>query len=385
MKRVLILFSMSFEPYQGRYLRAYNEARTLVENGYAVTVLGWDRSGKSLPFEEREGIRIERIHTRAPDTSGMKSLPNFMGFAIQAMARLRKRRFDLIHCHNLQLLPLAICLKRLKRIPLVFDSCEPDYFALYPARLHGMIKYLERRLVKQADGVFVHNDYQRDKYQGMGHSRVSLIGSYPSLDMIPDTPGTIDTPAPSDNGTVVLGRIGSIYRDNGIEEILAGFRLLMKRTDKARLFLAGRVFDAYQETFDRLLEGLEDNVTVLGAFDASDMPRLYSQIDVSIMVYHRSLWFQNITPTKFFDSLALGVPVIVSDMGGLREIIDRYPCGMVVDERDPAAVADAMATMIDQPERRRQMGYQGILAIRESYNWDRMRQKLLTTYGQLLS
>jgi len=376
MRNVLILFSMSFEPYQGRYLRAYNEARALVENGYAATVLAWDRSGKSRPVEVRDGIRIERIHVPAPDTSGLKSMPNFLGYAARVVSHLKKRRFDVIHCHNLQLLPLAICLKKMKRAALVFDSCEPDYFALYPERLHGTVAFLEKHFVNRADAVFVHNEYQVQKYREAGHKAVSLIGSYPRLDMV----GQVDA-APSRNGKVVIGRIGSIYRDNGIE----GFRVLLDRTDKVELLLAGRVFDAYQDEFARLVRGMEKQVTVLGAFDASQMPRLYARIDISIMVYRRSLWFQNITPTKFFDSLAYGVPVIVSDMGGLKEIIAAYDCGLVVDEQNPEEVADAMETMINSPERRRRMGLAGARAVREKFNWDLMREDLLKTYGVLTS
>ena len=380
MKHVLILFSMSFEPYQGRYLRAYNEAKGLIDNGYQVTVLAWDRLGKSDPVEIRDGIRIKRIHTIAPDTSAVKTLPKFMQFSIMVVLWLKKQRFDIIHCHNLQLLPLGIYLKKIKNIPLVFDSCEPDYFALYPSFLHGAVTSFEKFMARRADAILVHNDYQVNKYRSMGHPMVSLIGSYPTLDMTRHS-----TLKPSDKETIVLGRIGSIYRDNGIEEILAGFRLLLERKNNVQLFFAGRVFDAYQDEFNRLIKGMKDNVTVIGAFDSSDMPALYRQIDISIMVYKRSPWFKNITPTKFFDSLAFGVPVIVSDMGGLKDIIAQYNCGIVVDERNPQAVADAMETMIKQPEQRARMGRLGLQAVKKQFNWDRMQENLLNTYGMLLS
>lgn len=97
------------------------------------------------------------------------------------------------------------------------------------------------------------------------------------------------------------------------------------------------------------------------------------------------MWFKNITPTKFFDSLAFGVPVIVSDMGGLNGIIEQYNCGIVVDEQNPKSVADAMETMIKHPEQRALMRVQGLKAIKEQFNWDRMKEKLLNTYDMLLS
>jgi glycosyltransferase involved in cell wall biosynthesis len=377
MKHVLILFSMSFEPYQGRYSRAYNEAKGLVNNGYQVTVLAWDRSGESTPLETRDGIRIKRIHTAASDTTSIKTLPMFMQFAAKVMWWQRNQRFDVVHCHNLQLLPLGIFLQKTKQVPLVFDSCEPDYFALYPSVLHGVVCLFEKIMVRMADAVLVHNDYQIGKYSRMGHPGVFLIGSYPALDMIRRR-STQDTPA---GKKIVFGRIGSIYRDNGIEEMLAAFRLLLKRREDVHLFFAGRIFDAYQETFNSLIRGMEDHVTVVGAFDSGDMPDLYRKIDISIMIYKRSLWFQNITPTKFFDSLAFGVPVIVSDMGGLKEMVEKYRCGMVVDEEDPRAVADAMEAMIENPEQLAQMKKNGVQAFRERFNWDLMLEKFIDIYA----
>jgi len=292
---------------------------------------------------------------------------------------VKSRRFDLIHCHNLQLLPLGILLKKLKKVPLIFDSCEPDYFALYPRKLHGMVKSLERLMVKQADAIFVHNDYQVKKYRNMGHPLVTLIGSYPTKDMILEA-----AEKPLKKEKIIVGRIGSIYQNNGIEEILAGFRLISKHMKNVELFFAGRVFSAYQKQFKRLTNGMENKITVLGAFNSSDMPKLYNRIDISIIVYHRSLWFKNITPTKFFDSLATGVPVIVSDMGGLKDIVERYHCGIVVDERNPEIIAEAIKKMVDDPILRHEMAINGLRAIKNNYNWDKMQQRLLNIYGTLM-
>jgi glycosyltransferase involved in cell wall biosynthesis len=103
------------------------------------------------------------------------------------------------------------------------------------------------------------------------------------------------------------------------------------------------------------------------------------------MIYRRSSWFKNITPTKFFDSLAMGVPVIVSDMGGLKEIVEHYNCGIVVDESNPEEVAEAIKKMSEDPALRHKMALNGLTAIKENYNWERMRERLLKIYSTLLT
>jgi len=380
MKKVLILFSMSFEPYQGRYLRAYNEAKTLAESGYEVTVLGWDRSGESDSSEVRDGIRIERIYEKSPDRSGIHSLKNFIRFSFKVLSHLKKKSFDVVHCHNLQLLPLAIFLKKLRKVPLIFDSCEPDYYSLYPRKLQGMVKFLEKFMAQRTDAIFVHNEYQVRKYQGFGHGRVTLIGSYPPKEMI--LKNFEGSPFPKEK--IRIGRIGSIYQDNGIEEILEGFKLIAPSVENVELLFAGRVFQSYKDTFNRLIQGMGDKVKVFGAFHWDDMPKLYRQIDVSIMIYHRSAWFKNITPTKFFDSLAMGVPVIVSDMGGLKEIVEHHHCGIVVDERNPEEVAHAIRKLAEDPSMRHEMGLNGWRAVKEHYNWEKVRERLLDIYRAVM-
>ncbi|MFH1025710.1 MAG: glycosyltransferase, partial [Nitrospirota bacterium] len=216
-------------------------------------------------------------------------------------------------------------------------------------------------------------------YRGFGHRMVTLIGSYPTKEMIRHT-----NERPYAKEKTVLGRIGSIYQDNGIEEIIKGFKLISPKNNGVELLLAGRVFDSYKDTFARIMNGLESRVKVSGAFDSREMPTLYSQIDVSIIIYHRSAWFKNITPTKFFDSLAVGVPVIASDMGGLREIIEQYQCGIVVDERNSEEVAQAITMMCQNPTLRHEMGLNGLRAIEERYNWEHMKERLLKIYGTLL-
>jgi glycosyltransferase involved in cell wall biosynthesis len=109
-------------------------------------------------------------------------------------------------------------------------------------------------------------------------------------------------------------RLGTIFEDNGIEEILEAYRLLLER-ERGRggargyhLYLAGRVFYRYRPTFQRLVEPLRDRITVHGPFEAFEMATLYRQLDLSLVLARRTRWFRNITPTKLFDLMACGVP-----------------------------------------------------------------------------
>ncbi len=113
--KVVMLFSMSFQPYQGRYLRVYNEAKTLADSGYDVTLLAWDREGDSPEEELRNGIQIKRFHIPAGVGVGPhRNAFNVWKFNRAAFRYLMKHPFDIVHCHNLDAIVMSLVAARLR-------------------------------------------------------------------------------------------------------------------------------------------------------------------------------------------------------------------------------------------------------------------------------
>ena len=81
--------------------------------------------------------------------------------------------------------------------------------------------------------------------------------------------------------------------------------------------------------------------------------------------------------------MAAGLPVIVSDFPLWRQLIGDAQCGLFVDPLDPAAIAQAMAWILDNPEEAKAMGERGRLAVENDYNWARESRALLECYHSL--
>jgi len=383
-KKVVMLFSMSFLPHQGRYLRVYNEAKTLVDAGKEVTIIAWDRDCREPREEEINGIKVERIWSKAGFQQGPSNLFNFLRFYIRLFRQLRKKDFDLIHCFNLDTLLPGWIMARLRGKKAILDLCEPNYYTNWPrkyAMLVRWIQVLERFFSRRFDYVLVHNLYQVRKFQGYGIKHLEQIGSYPNRSLIIDGIGKRERP----DNRVVIGRIGSIYRNNGIEEMIEAYQRLVKEYPQVRLLLAGKVFKEYEEEFKELISPCAHSIEIIGEFHPRELPQLYGRIDVSLQLSRRTEWFRPITPTKFFESLANGVPVITSDIGDLREIIEEYDCGLIVDETSPESVYQGLKRLVEDPSLRTRMAENGLRAIKERYNWDLMAQRLLKIYHYLES
>jgi len=381
-----MVFSMSFFPNQGRYLRVYNEARSLLKAFGHVNIIAWDRECTQPKLEIVDGILVERIRIKTgvekgPIRNGWKVL--LFNLIVFLKLVLRRREVDIIHAFNIDTMISTITAAKLMGKGAILDLCEPDYYAFWDKKYAPFLKvinWLEKVISRRFDAVFVHNNYQVKKFQKYGVRHLEQIGTYPSSRLIVER---IKIHRNSENKPVIIGRIGTIYANNGIEELVEAFKLLLNRFKHTRLLLAGRVYNNYQETFDRLMHFLGDKVEVTGPFSPEQIPELYRRIDISVMLNRRTDWFKNITPTKFFDSIANGVPVITSDIGDLREITEKFKCGLVVDETDPESICSALEILVNDPALRQKMAENGLRAAKEKYNWDLMEKRLLNVYDTL--
>lgn len=85
-------------------------------------------------------------------------------------------------------------------------------------------------------------------------------------------------------------------------------------------------------------------------------------------------------PTKLFDYMALGLPVITSDLPLLKAVVEPAQCGFCVSPYDAEALAAVLLSCIEQHESLRTMGENGRKAIKSMYNWEKEAEKLVELY-----
>lgn len=384
---VVMTFGMSFRPFQGRYMRVHNQAAALVRDGFEVILLAWDRECEGPEEEVVSGIRVIRMPLAARVGSGPANLLRILRFNRRVRRTIKELKPDVVHCYNLDAIWATWRAGRAVGAACVLDLCEPNYFAMWrgwKAFLLRPINWLERQLATRYDLLCVHNDYQVDKFTAYGHRNLIQVGSYPPAKFQPEGERTFE------KNPLVIGRFGTIYEDNGIEELLETFKILQARRERGEvrqsfhLKIAGRVLESYAPTYEALCRPFGDELSCSGAFAAEDIPALYAQVDLATVLYRRTKWFKPITPTKLFDALSCGVPIIASDMGEVREILEDSEAGLIVDESDPEAVADAIISLAGQPELRRQMAVNGLTTSRQKYSWSCYEERFLLKYRELM-
>lgn len=156
-----------------------------------------------------------------------------------------------------------------------------------------------------------------------------------------------------------------------VDRSLEIFAALLRQTPAARLIVLGREHPVARKKAEEL--GIADRVHFTGWVSDEDYPRYIGCADVCFLslkdtLLHRARW-----PAKILDYLAAGRPVVTNGVGEVLDLFTRYPVG-VLAPYDVEAMADAIAHLLGDPERRLYLGQEARRVMVEEWDW-RVRGK----------
>jgi glycosyltransferase involved in cell wall biosynthesis len=123
----------------------------------------------------------------------------------------------------------------------------------------------------------------------------------------------------------------------------------------------------------------------MGSVPPAEIPAWTRAADVSAMpVQPDTLNHRLNTPTKLYDAMGVGVPVVASDLPGIAPIVRETGCGVLCDPPDPADLARAIREVVDAPaEERLARRLRCLGAARSRYSWQVQAEELLRVYARL--
>lgn len=118
-------------------------------------------------------------------------------------------------------------------------------------------------------------------------------------------------------------------------------------------------------------------VVYLGSVPYSQVPGLVTESLCGVSPQNSEYGRSNtgLNPLKVFETLACGIPVIVTDFPGQADLVKEYQCGLVVPPDDPIALAEAVKRFYLNEKMRREMGHRGHICVKAFHSWERRAEE----------
>lgn len=217
--------------------------------------------------------------------------------------------------------------------------------AVEPARrAHALVARKPRmfQLLAGVAAVVAPSRFMRETFEAQGFPKGVIRHMPYGLDV--GRFGDVRVPEQRRRGPLRVGYVGSMSRHKGVHLLIEAVRGLAQ---DVRLELHGGLesHPEYSEELQRLAAG-DDRIAFRGRFEPGDLGRVLHGLDVLAVP---SLWHEN-TPFSVLEALHFRTPVVASDIGGIREIVQHERNGLLFPMGDVAALAACLGRLVDDAE-----------------------------------
>lgn len=360
--------------------RVQRQALALVDAGFEVDVIclrGDDEEKREIV----DGVRVRRLPVERHRGSGMgPQLLEYLLFFVMVMglfsARHLLRRYDSVQVHNLpDFLVFSVVAAKLTRTPVILDLHDlmPEFMAHridadFGHPIVRLVALQERLACGFADRVITVTDEWGDvlRSRGVAGDKIHIVMNVADPRLFHREPFRA---LGGDSFTIIYH--GTFTHRYGVDLILRAVDELRAVIPEIRLVLLGD-----GESRDDLIEladtlGLVDHVEFSqGVVEASALPDRIRAADVGVVPNRSNVFTEGILPTKLLEYVAVGLPVVVAETGGVRRYFDPTMVEFFAPG-DPSDLASALKRLHDDPDRRAQL-VEASDAFNAAYPWSRI-------------
>ena len=362
-------------------------SKRLIKDGHEVTVITY-REGNLPYFEDDKGVKVYRVDNYMINPNNFIDWIMQMNFNLLAKANEiidKEGKFDVIHAHDWLVAYAAKSLKNSYDIPIVatIHATEAGRNSGIHDETQRYINDTEWMLTYEANEVIVNSNYMKCELQrnfGLPFEKINVIPNGVNLTMysgIERDYGFRRNYA-SDNEKIIL-YAGRLVYEKGVQYLIGAMPKILQNYHDAKLVIAGKggMIDELKAEVDHL--GLGNKVYFTGYMDHKSLCKLYKCADIAVF------------PSTYepFGIVALegmlsGNPIVVSDIGGLNEIVEHGVNGMKSYAGNSNSIADSILTLLFDHKLCNEISKNAKAKVKELYNWTKIAQDTHFAYQKAI-
>ncbi|MGE4275478.1 MAG: glycosyltransferase [Candidatus Methanomethylophilaceae archaeon] len=298
-------------------------------------------------------------------------------FQISIALQILRRRPRVLHAVDLDTMLTACILAKVTGASTVYEIYDyyPDMVSAdrIGSRIRPLLVRLDSFLVRSADQVIIVDDNRREQIPSLPDYALAIYNS-PALN-------DGDEARPSHRRPFRVFYGGFVSRERGIDALCQAVSGL----DGVELEVYGDCDPDYRRELQGRFGKLDNIHLCLRYVDHAEIVRRTMDSQLVPVLYDSSVRNNRYSsPNKFFEALALGIPVMSYPDCSVDEKVRRWGCGVVVPEGDVASIRETLSTLRDDPLLWKGMSRNARAAHDSDFSWELMKRRLRKMYEELL-
>lgn len=362
----------------------YDLSHKMVKEGNEVTVVTYKDGDNVKYYENNKGVEVYRVDNY------MIRPNNFIDWIMQLNFNMitkaneiinKNGKFDVIHAHDWLVAYSAKSIKESYNIPLIstIHATESGRNSGIHDETQRYINDSEWMLTYESSEVIVNSNYMKNEVQrlfGLPYDKINVIPNGVNLQLFSNVNVDYDfrRQYAMDNEKIIL-YVGRLVYEKGIQNLIAAMPKILDRYHDSKLIICGRggMIDELREQVKYL--GIDNKVYFAGYCDSKKMQKMYKCADVAVF------------PSTYepfgivaIESMLSGTPTIVSDVGGLNEIVEHGVTGMKSYAGNANSIADSVLALLFDPKLCANISQNAIKKVKENYNWAKITDNTYYVY-----
>lgn len=365
----------------------YDLAQNLGKYGNEVHVLTcWEPGTKD--FEIDDYVSVHRVHVYNNFSESFVEWVMQLNFAMleYAIRLVGDNEFDIIHGHDWLVAYAARVLKKSFSIPLITTIHATEYGRNYGIHndLQRTINNAEKWLINESDRLIVNSSYMKNELISLfsvDDSKISVISNGVDLEKFDniDTDTDFRLNYAAENEKIVFF-VGRLVNEKGVHVLLNAIPKILSNYNDVKFVIAGKgpCLNNLIEQSRRL--NISDKVYFTGFVSEEVLLKLYRCTDIAVFpsIYEP---FGIVA----LEGMVAGIPVVVSDIGGLKEIINHREDGMKFYSGNSNSLADCIIELLKNDGLSEKIRNIALQKVHRLYNWNNITEKIVSEYKYVIS
>ena len=352
-------------------------SKRLIKDGHEVTVITY-KDGEMPEYENDKGVNVYRIDNYMIHPNNFIDWIMQMNFNMIAKANeliANGEKFDVIHAHDWLVAYSAKTLKQSYNIPLIstIHATEAGRNSGIHDEVQRYINDTEWLLTYESSEVIVNSNYMKCELQrlfGLPFEKINVVPNGININNFAGIEKDYEfrRQYAMDNEKIIL-YVGRLVYEKGVQNLISAMPKILNGYNDSKLVIVGRggMYDELKNQAKAI--GIENKIYFTGYLNSKQVQKMYKCADVAVF------------PSTYepfgivaLEAMLAGVPAVVSDIGGLDEIINHGIDGMKSYAGNSNSIADSVLTLLYDHKLCSNISKNAKAKVKEQFNWNKIAQ-----------